>query len=279
MSVSSLHLAARRHCVDRIAHWTNAYASLARDGRNRIENADGSWTYSEDAYRIFPRYNVLAAIRSTIERWVPSDFPSLDDARAKLIDAGRMAQNSFTEGKQHPIAALAIEEERESFVRFVEASNERDWAAVAPLPFRRVLHEDEADRLYRDFCARWGRWYGGAVEGSVAEPYLTLHVAIVDALPAKEHTIRAMLHALGVVRLFEVREHGDSFELELAAAGLSYDGAEGFWFVHAMDWMIYASHESSITFGGERLITAARQAVPELDRYTYRGWDHPPSGQ
>jgi hypothetical protein len=41
--------------------------------------------------------------------------------------------------------------------------------------------------------------------------------------------------------------------------------------------MIYASHESSITFGGDWLIQAVRNSTPDIEKYVYRGWEHPPS--
>jgi hypothetical protein len=40
-----------------------------------------------------------------------------------------------------------------------------------------------------------------------------------------------------------------------------------------MAWMVYASHESSITFGGHWLIECMRAALPAWNNYLYRGWD------
>jgi hypothetical protein len=40
-----------------------------------------------------------------------------------------------------------------------------------------------------------------------------------------------------------------------------------------MGWMVYASHESSITFGGAPLVARMRSALPGFSRYVYRGWD------
>ena len=40
-----------------------------------------------------------------------------------------------------------------------------------------------------------------------------------------------------------------------------------------MNWMVYASHESSITFGGSWLIEGMRRCLPLFDKYLYRGWD------
>jgi hypothetical protein len=50
-----------------------------------------------------------------------------------------------------------------------------------------------------------------------------------------------------------------------------YNGEEGFWFDKSFDWLIYSSHESSITLAG--LI------LPEIKKnwanWQYRLWDSP----
>jgi len=61
--------------------------------------------------------------------------------------------------------------------------------------------------------------------------------------------------------------------METQAAGFTYDGAEGFWTSEDMNWLVYASHESSITFGGDWLIDGMRGFLPEFERYIYKGWD------
>jgi hypothetical protein len=38
--------------------------------------------------------------------------------------------------------------------------------------------------------------------------------------------------------------------MEISAFEPYYNGAEGFWCNNNFDWVIYASHESSITVGG-----------------------------
>lgn len=273
MTIESLHNAARRYCADRIAHWHRAYAELqARQPKG------GVYSYTEDDYRIFPRYQVLGAMLSEIERWQPADAASLDDARARLVTAALTAASPFTT-TDSPIAAAAMTDERAAFERFARDSTAADWAAAASLPFRRVLTATDADVRYRAFCARWGRWYGGYADGTDLPPTVTLHVEVWDALPLLA-ALRTALAAHGVDQLFELREHGDSSEVTLAATNFTYNGAEGYWFSDAGEpWMLYASHESSITIGGAWLLATVRAALPTLDDYTYAGWEHPPSSR
>jgi hypothetical protein len=277
-AVAALHNAARRYCLEQIGYWLQAYAELSAAGKDQTREPGDGGSYTEDAYGLFPRYHVLQAILSEVERAVPTDFDSIDTARTWLAKAAKTAQNPFTVNPNHPMQERAMAEERDAFVHFVEHSDEDDWRRSQPLPYRRVLQTDEADEHHQDFCKRWGQWYGGAANDQRHEDQcLTLHTDWVDALPGHEQAIQSMLSTRGVTRLFEIREFGDSYELDLQAVDFSYDGAEGYWFVDDLDWMIYASHESSITFGGDWLIQAVRNSTTDIGKYVYRGWQHPPT--
>jgi hypothetical protein len=101
----------------------------------------------------------------------------------------------------------------------------------------------------------------------------------VDAVAGREETIRALLRSHDITRVISLCELGDSREEDLASATFYYgSGGEAFWFDDGMEWMIYASHESSITFGGDWLVTAVSGTVPDIHRYDYQGWQSPPDG-
>jgi len=85
--------------------------------------------------------------------------------------------------------------------------------------------------------------------------------------------LRRALRAHGIERIFELRESGDGIEISVESADFTYDGDEGFWSSGDFAWLVYASHESSITFGGLWLIEAMKAALPQFDRYIYKGWD------
>jgi hypothetical protein len=47
-----------------------------------------------------------------------------------------------------------------------------------------------------------------------------------------------------------MREDRIDYELELSVFEPSYNGNEGYWCDETFEWIIYSSHESSITIGG-----------------------------
>jgi hypothetical protein len=63
-----------------------------------------------------------------------------------------------------------------------------------------------------------------------------------------------MLAESGIERVWELREYGPEYEIDLWLLEPSYTGAEGFWTPDDMDWLIYASHESTITVTGSWLL-------------------------
>jgi hypothetical protein len=73
--------------------------------------------------------------------------------------------------------------------------------------------------------------------------------------------------------LWELRELGTDVdcELDLELFAPAYTGAEAFWTDRSFDWLIYASHESSVTVTGVRLLPAFKRAFPG-----WRDWSYAP---
>ncbi len=55
-----------------------------------------------------------------------------------------------------------------------------------------------------------------------------------------------------------------------------YDGREGYWTSEGMDWLLYASHEGSITVAGDWLLEAVKSIWPAWRKHLYTGWDRQP---
>lgn len=265
-----IHNAARHYCIEGIAKWSKQHEELCAARGDQVIRCDGSWKYTKDAYRVFPRYQVLMAILSEVERFIPADFKTESDARALLSTAAGTAESVFTKS-DNEIAIDAMDEERAQFRKFIGSIELDACAALSPLPFRRVLAKEEHDALHSAFRAKWGNWYGGCAESDPSD-CVTLHVAAMDD-PDSYSKLRKALIDRGITRVFELRESGNGYELDVEAAGFLYTGDEGFWTSGDLSWMVYASHESSITFGATWLVNQMRSALPGFERYIYKGWD------
>lgn len=83
---TALHTAARRFCQDRFSEWAQAYNELHLKENWKVENLfKPGWDYSEEAYRIFPRYRIDALIQAKVESLIPDSGRNLEELRARLI--------------------------------------------------------------------------------------------------------------------------------------------------------------------------------------------------
>ena len=256
-----LHTAARRYLMQRHAHWTTRYAEL---GSSRASN------YTPQQLDVFPRYNALAAILEAVERLAPDDWSSIDVARAQLAAAGDRAESPFTRPPNGPIELAAMAEERAAFRSFLEAQQETELSAVEPLPYRRVLGATEEAAVRAQLASTWGieRAYWYPLAKSIRPDVLAVQSPYFHRDVPSER-LHAMLRDRGVVRAWELREHGPSYEIDLSEVEPRYSGAEGIWCATGFDWVLYASHESSITIGGAWLVEAMKQAWPAWERYAW----------
>lgn len=164
---------------------------------------DESWAYSDAALDQFPRYNVLQAILAEIETRTGEDLGSLSEARAWLI---RASETRRERRYDHPIEAAAAADERRRFIAFVAACNPASEVR-RPLPFRRTLADDEHQHLHALVRKRWGRWYGGWLQGRTRQSVVTIHVAGMRiATPARSATTVARCRLVRCVRRAPTRE-------------------------------------------------------------------------
>jgi hypothetical protein len=212
------------------------------------------------------------AIGLAIERLEPSSFADVEVARSAVAEAARAASDDFTSSSIGPIDAEAMRDERRDFLQFLGSLRHADLAHVEPLPYRRVLDAKESERVWAALRSAWdispGYWYPlcdterADVEAYDADAFAT-HVP-TEVLCEK-------LRRQGVGRIWELKEWGPEFEEALELFQPVYDGAEGYWCSQELDWIVYASHEGSITVGGA-LVATVRDVWPQCTEHLWRAW-------
>lgn len=244
----ALITAARRYCLERFAYWCDQYSKIVQK-RSNLEH-DG-YHYSPEALATFPRYNVLNAIRVEIERFDEAKLDDPDHTKALLILAGETADDDFTRQPIGEIDRSVMAEEREAFCAYLASLTLVDLKAVAPLPYRRVLSTEESTSIWSRLRSRWeiprGYWYPLA-DCELPDVVAFKARAFDEALPNER--VREILKAKGIERVWELREYGPEYEEALELFEPKYNGAEGYWTSGDLDWIIYASHECSVTVGG-----------------------------
>jgi hypothetical protein len=264
-----LHTAARRYCQARFSEWVQVYEELQLKENWRVEKLfQPGWTYSDEAYKTFPRYRIAKETQVEIERLVADSSGSLSELKTSLIDAAAKAQAKLEHELTNGLARKAIREEAEDFTIYLETLTRTDLAAVEPLPGRRVLNEDESKTIWQELKRTWhieeGYWFP-LKNGTIPPNILAFHTDYFQNIAGQE-LIRQELEKRHVSTVFLLHEFGDpEYEIDLGIFEPGYrDGGEQYSTSKQMDWMIYASHESSITVCGQWLTQVFQESASRM---------------
>ncbi|MEM8638174.1 MAG: hypothetical protein AAGG51_05030 [Cyanobacteria bacterium P01_G01_bin.54] len=252
--VENLHITARRYCLEEYDFWVKEYSRIH-------QILKFPYQYSDKELDTFPRYHVLKAILDGVEAFIPADFSGLEEAKAILAEVGSTAKNVFTEPPNEMIADQAMLEEREKFIHFIENFPEDDLFRVKPLFYRRVLTQKENDYHWQRLKDIWNLENGCYYPLDLViteQPVLAFwDVFFEDEFGFDD--LRNILRLHEVNRIIGLFESQLGHELEVATFEPIYSSrGEGYWFSEDYDWLVYASHESSITLGGHWLINEVK---------------------
>jgi hypothetical protein len=275
---TALHTAARRYCQQRFADWSQSYKDLqARENWQIEDSFTRGWTYSDDAYRIFPRYRIDEAIQVEVERLTPDCVASLEALRRCLNSACDVAETRLHGELTTPIARDALHQEADDFRAYISVLNTSDLRSIEPLPYRRVIDDLESRRLWDQLKRMWGigggHWFP-LKEGPVPPNVIAFHDDFfreIDGVTLLHNALKAQ----GIGRVFQLHEFGPpapEYEIGLPIFVPTYgSGGEQYSTSELSGWVVYASHESSVTIGGDWLTRDIEEKLPDWSQHTYKG--------
>ena len=138
--------------------------------------------------------------------------------------------------------------------------------------FFRELTYEERTALWKQLKERWG------ADGECWYPLRT------DPMPSNViafkidwffyqfpmHLLPQILKKHGVTRVWELREYPPyEYEIDCELLVPSSSEAERYWTSGEMDWLIYTSHEDSLTIAGEWLIQEIKEVWPEWNKHLF----------
>ncbi len=146
------------------------------------------------------------------------------------------------------------------------------------MPYRRLLTERESARWRSRLAARWDAhpridsWY--PLSGETPPDVLALQ-DLYFYLEVEPAAFRSIFLRRGVARVFEfVENHVFGRDCELDVELFVPRPAERFWASRDLDWLVYVSHEHSITFAGDWLLEEIRAIWSNWQERRYTGWDY-----
>ena len=136
------------------------------------------------------------------------------------------------------------------------------------------LEKGELQRIWDVVEQKWDAkttdYWWPLRKGSAPRPAIAFHLDWFGE--DKAAALCDVLVEHGVVLVWE---RGESREwgchLSVHAFVPAYNGEEGYWTSEGAEWLVYASHEASITLAGEWLVRSFRGKFPDCDQFTYCG--------
>jgi hypothetical protein len=273
--LTALHTAARSHCQEESSKWTRRYSTLMAAGKVQVPRQGSiSWDYTEEAYQVFPRYRIAEAIQVEVERIIPLETKSVENLHALLLKAAQTAQDKLSADLKNPFAQAALAQQADEYRKFLRGLTEADLDGVQPLPYRRVLSAQESERIWAGFKDRWdigGNYWFPLRKGNPPSDVMPFHKEFFHEMKGLE-LLHEALTARGITRVFQLHEFGPDYEIELPIFEPRYAaGEEQYSTSELLDWLVYASHESSVTIAGDWLAAFFREEWPDWKERTYQG--------
>lgn len=259
-----IHTFARRYCIERIAELNREHK---RAKQQNVDILTGS---------VWQRTDVLEAILIAIERLRPADLGSRHIAAWRLAEIGQITPLRHKQWKK-PEDVQSNQEERARFIEAVrQFASQQDWKrwSVEPLPYRRVLQEEESTHLIARLRERWSitkRWWIPFDQYELPYEALVFDSSVVrNDLTMKP--LRAALAHHGIERVYELfdgwMEPDREMDIDLWDP---YKGipTETYWLTEQMDWLFYTTHEHSTTITGDWLLAEIKSAWPRWEEHLF----------
>lgn len=135
------------------------------------------------------------------------------------------------------------------------------------------VSNQKADELVKKLKSIWDieKHYWYPLFDCKREDVIAFVSDYIEDIESKVSDIQHLLLEQKDIEIFEMHEDRTVCVINTNSLDPSYDGRYGerFWFNEKMNWIIYASHEGSITFGGSELISSLKGKWRDCESYLY----------
>ncbi|HEY9828908.1 MAG TPA: hypothetical protein V6D19_26115 [Stenomitos sp.] len=257
-SAQALHTAARRYCQSKSNYWYQIATEL-----QETKPCDPS-SYRQTLLDNYACSKVLMMICTELEKLDPEKLVDIENTRELIVHIGRVAQefpqrpNMGQTSVRQVVQSIfgintedAIAKEREAFCTYIKELSDSQLKFIQPLPYQRVLSPAESSTMWQKLRARWhiNGWYWHPLIKCELSNVTAFNVDAFEAFFSSFNLIE-MLSSRGITRVWELREYGVEYYQDVLLFDPIYNGYEGYWTSDCLDWIVYASHEASVTVGG-----------------------------
>ncbi|NOU89756.1 hypothetical protein GC102_28985 [Paenibacillus sp. LMG 31460] len=140
------------------------------------------------------------------------------------------------------------------------------------------IHDEVSLSLRNEMESVWdiNRRYWYPLNECKRSDLIAFNADYIEDDKSKHEFILTVLKEHGIEQIYEFLETGETYRIQISDLHPFYGyygaiGGEGFWCSDKMDWIIYASHEGTITFGGEWLVSKLKSVW--IDWRNHVDWD------
>lgn len=160
---------------------------------------------------------------------------------------------------------------KNDFIKFVTELNVNELSIVLPISFERRLKDDESkslEKLLKDNFD-FGSWkdenYYWEPLSKTQNKIQTIHFEDDLFKPEDVQKIVGILKLISGDRIYLLTEENINYEVETSSFDI--DWIESAYCDFKTSWLIYISHEGTITFAGEELVTRIGNELTEIIKH------------
>ena len=245
-NIEALITISRRYCMDNYDFWENKYTI---EGTKKVFPND----FPDKDYNMFSRSNILSLFLEEIEKIIDKKFISIIECAEELKIIGEYSINKFIENLESETGTKAIFDERTKFIHFINNIAENDLINVLPLPYNKRLKTKETDFVYKQLNKYWN--YNGGYWNPLKEKYTLETIFVMEEYLSEKDKENIIDYLKKENKLFYTV---DELDYNCETEDMYFGGSERVYTSKEFDWIIYFSHERTVTFGGQNLINFVR---------------------
>lgn len=271
--IINMHMIVRKYCIEKIDNFSEElmknykriFEIIEEIGQKEFNESkdEGIINLIQNTKYNTCLKNIFKSFLIKVESMIANDYKLLEEFEVSLIN---VIESSNV--KSHVIYCLPNYNEEEKrlsiiskqeLISYIKSIDKKKLNYVEPIFYRRVLAENEIDYIEEKVRDKWG------IE-NFADPFTGSHRE--DVIVFKEKffydninflKLQSALKNLGEEKIYEINiTDPASYIMEISAFAIfKQDGEtclEGFWCSTKMEWIIYKSHENTISIGGKILI-------------------------
>lgn len=216
--------------------------------------------------------HMVLGLKNGIDFFVGIKTYDIDKLKKEIIATCLQEFDSITMGYDKEGHLKKIEKIKLEFLNYVTNLNPNEIDIIKPIAFERRLKDEETDRLTKslknkfDFDS-WSNQSDNYYWEPLAQTLNNQPFIYFDDEVLKKKEISSLVNIIELIsgdRVYLLTEGWKNINYEVETSNINFDWIESAYCDYETNWLIYISHEGTVTFSGEQLLNEIRIKLPEI---------------